>query len=149
MGFSCLFRGQTGAQFTLDSMKIFGAEYEDHIRRKKCTAGSCPAFIRVYIDPDRCTGCGRCIPACPKDCIEGPSGYIHMTEELDCVKCTVCMEACGERAVVRTLGRVPRLPDRLTRESAGLNNIKKNEENAMKVLELIFMDWNMKCARLW
>lgn len=116
MEFSCLCSvGQTGAQFTLDSMKIFGAEYEDHIRRKKCTAGSCPAFIRVYIDPDRCTGCGRCIPACPKDCIEGLPGYIHMTEELDCVKCTVCREACGERAVVRTLGRVPRLPDRLTR----------------------------------
>ena len=111
----CCTLGDFGGSLALETMRQFGNEYEDHIQRKKCTAGTCLAFVNIYIDPQKCTGCGACLPSCEGGYIEGLPGYIHMVETLDCVKCGKCMEACPEGAVVRTLGMVPRLPDRLTR----------------------------------
>lgn len=111
----CCTVGEYGAALTLETMRLFGNEYEDHISRKKCTVGTCLAFVNVYIDPDKCTGCGECLESCADGLIEGLPGYIHMIESLDCTKCGECQKACKEGAVVRTLGLVPRLPDRLTR----------------------------------
>lgn len=107
--------GDFGSCMTLETMKQFANEYQDHISKKKCTAGTCLAFVNMYIDPKKCTGCGKCVASCPDDLIEGLPGYIHMIEDIDCTKCGKCQEACPEDAVVRTLGTVPRLPDRLTR----------------------------------
>lgn len=116
MPYSCLCSaGQTGAGVVLDSLELFQDEYEQHIKKKKCPAGQCPAFINMYIDPDKCTGCGSCIPVCPQDCIEGLPGYIHIIEEIDCTKCGKCMAACDGQAIVRTVKRMPAIPDRLTR----------------------------------
>lgn len=116
MGFSCnCTLGNLGSSLALETMRKFGNEYEDHISKKKCTAGSCLAFVSMYIDPKKCTGCGECIRACGEEFIEGLPGFIHMIEDLDCTKCGRCMEACPEDAIVRTLGNVPGLPDRLTR----------------------------------
>lgn len=107
--------GNCGSAFVLETLKKFENEYTDHIKKKKCTAGTCSAFINMYIDPVKCTGCGKCIPACADDLIEGLPGYIHMIEDVDCTKCGKCMEVCLEDAIVRTTDRVPRIPDRLTR----------------------------------
>lgn len=107
--------GNNGSAFVLETLKKFGNEYTDHIKKKKCTAGTCTAFINMYIDPGKCTGCGKCIPACADDLIEGLPGYIHMIEDVDCTKCGTCMEICPEDAIVRTTANVPRIPDRLTR----------------------------------
>jgi ferredoxin len=107
--------GQYGSAVTLDTMRLFANEYEDHIKKKKCTAGTCLDFINVYIDPAKCTGCGICIEGCPVDCIEGLPGYIHMIEDIDCTKCGKCIELCEAGAIIKTTGKVPRIPDRLTR----------------------------------
>lgn len=112
---SCCSIGRTGAEFTLGTMKYMENEYEDHIKKKRCTKGCCPAFMNQYIDPQKCSGCGDCIPACPWNCIEGLPGYIHMIEDMDCRKCGRCMEACRDNAVVKTTGSIPHLPDRLIR----------------------------------
>lgn len=107
--------GQRGADFTIDTLRLFPEEYEAHIKKRKCPSGQCAAFINMYIDPSACTGCGKCIPSCPVDCIEGLPGYIYMIEDIDCTKCGKCMEVCEENAIIRTEKRVPSLPDRLTR----------------------------------
>lgn len=107
--------GETGAEFTLETIRIFENEYSDHIKKKKCTAGKCTAFVNVYIDPQRCTGCGSCMEVCPVSCIEGLPGYIYMIEDIDCIRCEKCSEVCDEQAVVFTGEMVPGLPDRLTR----------------------------------
>lgn len=58
---------------------------------------------RPFLFPQFCKSCGRCIPACPKDCI-------HMSDEIDprtgvtpvevdleaCNGCGLCLEACPE-----------------------------------------------------
>lgn len=107
--------GQTGADFTLDSMTYFANEYTDHIKKKKCTANVCSAFMSIYIDPNACTGCEDCADVCPCDAIEGKSGFIHMIDEFECTKCGKCIAVCDEEAIVQTTGRVPKLPTRLTK----------------------------------
>lgn len=106
--------GQTGAKVLLDTMKYFGEEYETHIKKKQCKKESCLAFVNIYIHPSKCNGCGKCIPSCPVDCIEGLEGYIHMIEDLDCTKCEKCMEVCEENAIIKTVEKIPNIPNRLT-----------------------------------
>lgn len=116
MSFSCQCSvGQTGADFTLGTLKYFADEYTDHIKKKKCAANVCSSFMSIYIDPNLCEGCEECADVCPVDCIEGKSGFIHMIDEFDCTKCGKCIEACEYDAVVQTTGRVPKLPSRLTK----------------------------------
>jgi pyruvate/2-oxoacid:ferredoxin oxidoreductase alpha subunit/NAD-dependent dihydropyrimidine dehydrogenase PreA subunit len=58
---------------------------------------------KPYVVPQYCKGCGRCISACPKDCIhEGVeinplTGLIPIQLELDqCNGCALCIDACPE-----------------------------------------------------
>lgn len=107
--------GQTSSLIALSAAELFADEYEAHIKKKKCPAGTCTAFVAIYIDPQKCTGCEECTDVCPKDCIEGKAKYIHMIDEFDCTKCGKCIEACDEDAIVQTTGKVPKLPNRLTK----------------------------------
>lgn len=116
MSFSCQCSvGQTGADFTMGTLKYFADEYTDHIKKKKCAADVCSAFMTIYIDPNLCEGCEECADVCPADCIEGKSGFIHMIDEFDCTKCGKCIEVCENDAIIKTNGRVPKLPTRLTK----------------------------------
>lgn len=116
MSFSCQCSvGQTGADFTMGTLKYFADEYTDHIKKKKCAADVCSAFMTIYIDPNLCEGCEECADVCPAECIEGKSGFIHMIDEFDCTKCGKCIEACEYEAIIKTNGRVPKLPTRLTK----------------------------------
>ena len=116
MRFSCACSvGCAGADFTLDALDGFMSEFEAHIKKRKCPAGVCTCFMTIYIDPQACTGCEDCADVCPADCIEGKAGYIHMIDEFDCTKCGKCMGVCEEDAIISTTGRVPKLPNRLTK----------------------------------
>lgn len=107
--------GQNSAKIALTAMESFPAEYEAHIRKKKCPSAVCAKLVNIYIDPRRCSGCGACEQVCPWDCIEGQPGYIHMLDDFDCVRCGKCAEVCETGAIVITTGRVPRVPYRLTK----------------------------------
>lgn len=107
--------GQVSAKASLTAVNQFADEYEAHIKKKNCPAGVCTSFVNIYIDPQTCTGCEECVDVCPKDCIEGKAKYIHMIDDFDCIKCGKCMEACEEGAIKMTTGKVPKLPNRLTK----------------------------------
>ena len=105
--------GQRSADIALSAVSKFGSEFEAHIKKNKCPAGVCGAFVHIYIDPQTCTGCEECTDVCPADCIEGKAGFIHMIDEFECTKCGKCIEACEEEAIVMTAGKLPKLPNRL------------------------------------
>lgn len=107
--------GQVSAKAALSATELFTKEYEEHIKKKNCPAGACTSFVNIYIDPSLCNGCGECMDVCPKDCIEGKAKYIHMIDDFDCTKCGKCMEVCEEDAIVQTTGKLPKLPNRLTK----------------------------------
>jgi pyruvate/2-oxoacid:ferredoxin oxidoreductase alpha subunit/NAD-dependent dihydropyrimidine dehydrogenase PreA subunit len=63
-----------------------------------------------YLVPEYCKGCGRCIDACPKDCIEAGdevnplSGQVPVHVHLDaCNGCGLCIGACPEPFGLRAL----------------------------------------------
>ncbi len=107
--------GQTASDFTMGTLKYFASEYEDHIKKKKCANNVCSAFMGIYIDPNECQGCGECADVCPKNAIEGKAGYIHMIDEFECDKCGKCVSVCENEAIILTTGRIPKLPNRLTK----------------------------------
>ncbi|MGN1392219.1 MAG: NADH-ubiquinone oxidoreductase-F iron-sulfur binding region domain-containing protein [Sharpea porci] len=107
--------GQVSSKIALSAVEYFPDEYEAHIKKKECPAGACKAFVNIYIDPFLCTGCGECLDVCPVDCIEGKSKYIHMIDDFDCTKCGKCIAVCEEKAIIQTSGKLPKLPNRLTK----------------------------------
>lgn len=107
--------GKSGGYSMQGVFQYFEEEVEDHVKRKRCPTDVCQAFMSIYIDPMKCTGCGDCVDVCPEDCIEGDDGFIHMIEQLDCTKCGKCIEVCEDNAILKAGGRLPKLPVKLTK----------------------------------
>jgi NAD-dependent dihydropyrimidine dehydrogenase PreA subunit len=69
----------------------------------------------VYIDSDRCTGCGVCVDACPTGAIRLADGIAAIEQSL-CQECQDCLEACPNRAILAVsepapVVREPTLPE--------------------------------------
>lgn len=107
--------GQNAARIALTAVDAFRGEYEEHIKKHKCSADVCTAFRKFYVDPKACTGCTKCMSACPVDAIDGAEGYIHIVFDNGCTKCGKCVSACPEGAIHKTLDRVPKLPPKMMR----------------------------------
>jgi electron transport complex protein RnfB len=52
-----------------------------------------PPRIAV-INADECTGCARCLPACPVDAIIGARRQLHTVVAEWCTGCELCVAAC-------------------------------------------------------
>jgi Pyruvate/2-oxoacid:ferredoxin oxidoreductase delta subunit len=62
-------------------------------------------MIEIFVDDEKCTGCGECIRVCPK----GPRIYRivekngrKVAEVVDinfCIGCTLCVTACKPKAI--------------------------------------------------
>lgn len=107
--------GQTSSEIALSAVDLFEKEYVTHCKKKECAAGVCFSQETIYINPQLCNGCGECQDVCPKDCIEGKAKFIHMIDEFDCDRCGKCVVLCSEEAIIKTSGKVPKLPNRLTK----------------------------------
>lgn len=52
----------------------------------------------VYVEPDKCVNCHRCIAVCPsKYCNDGSGAYVKINSDL-CIGCGACIEACDHGA---------------------------------------------------
>lgn len=54
----------------------------------------------AWIDPQRCIGCARCLPACPVDAIVGAQRYLHSVLGSDCTGCELCLAPCPVDCIV-------------------------------------------------
>ena len=54
--------------------------------------------------------CGKCLPACPKQCIEGGEGLVAVIDSFECSRCGECLTVCEQQAIKCTSGRLPSCP---------------------------------------
>jgi len=92
--------GKTAANPVLSTLRYFREEYEAHIKSHQCPAGVCKALIEYSIDPERCTGCGRCIRACIHGAISGEKKEPHVINPELCQKCGICRGECKQEAIL-------------------------------------------------
>ena len=93
--------GQTAPNPVLTTLQYFRDEYVAHVQDKVCPAGGCPALVSYTIVADACTGCTRCVRACPVNAISGKVKEPHVIDAALCVKCGACFEVCRFDAIVR------------------------------------------------
>ena len=53
------------------------------------------------IDPQRCTGCGRCEQLCPTSAVAVQDGQAIIVHPADCLFCDICEAYCPEGAIGR------------------------------------------------
>jgi NADH:ubiquinone oxidoreductase subunit F (NADH-binding)/NAD-dependent dihydropyrimidine dehydrogenase PreA subunit len=93
--------GQAAPNPVLSTIKHFRAEYDAHVREKRCPAGVCRNLLSYTIDGGKCTGCTACRRNCPVQCIAGEVKKPHVIDRSKCVKCGKCFEVCKFNAVMR------------------------------------------------
>jgi NADH-quinone oxidoreductase subunit F len=91
--------GSTAPNPVLSTLRYFRDEYETHIKDRRCPARVCKALVTYAIDPEKCTGCGACLRACPANAIMVEKKEAHRLDVERCVKCGACYQACKFEAV--------------------------------------------------
>ncbi|TAM38847.1 NADH-quinone oxidoreductase subunit NuoF [bacterium] len=93
--------GQSAPNPVLSTIKNFRAEYEEHVRDKRCRAGVCRHLL-VYEITDKCVGCSACKKACPAEAISGALKQKHLIDVNKCVKCGACFKICKFGAIKKS-----------------------------------------------
>lgn len=71
----------------------------------------------VYFDMDRCSGCGRCIEACPeRNIFIDATLQLSLRKLISCSHCHTCIRVCPTRAVLPVEVKDPFLYDFAPRE---------------------------------
>jgi NADP-reducing hydrogenase subunit HndC len=91
--------GATAPNPVLTTLRYFRDEYEAHIYERRCPARVCKALIVYRVVADKCTGCQRCVRACPVQAISGPRSQPHNLDQSKCIKCGACYEVCKFDAI--------------------------------------------------
>jgi NADH:ubiquinone oxidoreductase subunit F (NADH-binding)/(2Fe-2S) ferredoxin/NAD-dependent dihydropyrimidine dehydrogenase PreA subunit len=91
--------GSTAPNPVLSTIRYFRDEYEAHVYKKRCPAKVCKALIVYRVVEGKCTGCQRCVRACPVGAISGPRAQPHNLDQSKCIKCGACYEVCKFDAI--------------------------------------------------
>jgi NADP-reducing hydrogenase subunit HndC len=100
----------TSAAFPVRSaIKHFRAEFDAHIREKRCPALLCKNLVHFEIDESKCKGCLICMRECPTNAISGKAMTPHHIDQAACTKCGHCLEVCPTRfsAIYKAPGAGP------------------------------------------
>ncbi|GJM26629.1 MAG: hypothetical protein DHS20C16_30440 [Phycisphaerae bacterium] len=84
--------------------------------------------VRVKLKSDSCTGCRACIPVC-----EAGINPITESESIECDNCGVCLNHCGDDALVFTIGLPVMFQQKPRKKQA-----QKNTAGATTLLAFLF-----------
>jgi len=101
---------QEAAWRSLEGMKASAEEWDQHIRRKRCTHLICTCSYTLYVDPVLCDGCGACAPVCGSGAIAGSEGLIHVIHTEKCTKSSACITVCPKGAIKKAGPIKPKVP---------------------------------------
>ncbi|HQH29000.1 MAG TPA: NADH-ubiquinone oxidoreductase-F iron-sulfur binding region domain-containing protein, partial [Oligoflexia bacterium] len=93
--------GQSAPNPVLSTLENFREEFVQHVKEKRCPARKCSKLIRYEVDAEKCTGCTLCAKRCPVLCISGNRKEPHVIDQLVCIKCGECFNACKFNAIRR------------------------------------------------
>jgi NADH-quinone oxidoreductase subunit F len=95
----------SAANPALTTLRYFRAEYEAHVKEKRCPALVCRELITYYIVPEQCErACDHCVLTCPTEAIVTDERTRRKRILQDkCVKCGTCLDVCPPeyRAVIK------------------------------------------------
>ena len=113
--------GKSAPNPVLSSIRYFREEWEAHVTKKVCPALACASLINFFILPDKCSGCGICLRACPVDAITGGKRMVHVIDQEKCIKCGTCLEKCPAKfsAVTKVSGETVEVPSEPVPVGAG------------------------------
>ncbi|MBD3189346.1 MAG: DNA-directed RNA polymerase subunit D [Candidatus Heimdallarchaeota archaeon] len=82
-----------GQKITLEAIALFDRG-KRHAKWSPVVTCSYRYYPEVDQDKDKCTGCGECIEACPKNLLELKKKEVILTDPYECLLCDLCESAC-------------------------------------------------------
>lgn len=58
-------------------------------------------MVEIYVNEEKCTGCGNCVKACPPEILFVSSNHCNVNSELipECLGCQSCVVVCPSAAI--------------------------------------------------
>jgi NAD-dependent dihydropyrimidine dehydrogenase PreA subunit len=102
---------KTAASRCIEMMKTYEEDWDLHIRRKRCSKLVCKGMYTLYIDPQLCDGCGKCLEVCSDGNILGGTGMIHVIQgSSGNDKAKELIAVCPKGAIKKAGAVKPKLP---------------------------------------
>ena len=102
---------RSAAGVCIESLTSNEEEWDLHIRRKRCTNLICKGSYTLYVEPNLCDGCGKCLEICPQNAILGGDGLIHVIRTDLCNKSMQCVAICPKAAIQKAGAVKPKTPE--------------------------------------
>lgn len=133
-----LFEGQ---QLMMEATARLGTGKE-HAKFQPVSICTYRIIPQINIDEEKCSNCGDCVEACPKNVLEEKGG-IAVRDEKDCTLCMECVKTCPDQAIsveetnsfIFTVEGVGSIPVRTVLKEA-LQIIKETAEEMNAILEI-------------